>query len=564
MAGGGTLSLATLPVDILAYLVYDIVTDYDILRALSGTNQTLRHLSQRPTLRETAWLDNEFSDELITWSTRILSQPSLKTLFVDPCGTHIFRSLPDDEHLSRLEDADYIHTQKTQDIYPPTTTGNINKIRIPGLQTFSVQTVANNIYTYNYTHYTPFISSTLSGNINSLTRLWFNGFELVEALQDLPDGGLSAIRLSSLSIRYLPSHEDFVRVFGLRLRLDGVYRGNISGAEGEEEERDAVTGLKYLYLSDGTQPADAELQLLRYMYTPTLKWLHLGGQVFHPQIDPGRLGELLLGYLESFESLEKFGVSRVEEGWKRGYWRVVERVGAQHVRVGGLRVWYSYPGWVGDWCASGCAGQIGEVEMLSILGSLFRNGESNEVNKLSIGDQLWEQEYFSARDVCAIVSTILYVHQRREFPETIEYTDDEEDQISPRVETPSRRRLFDTIKNLQKANYLIRLLRTVFYPQQQYDTARCFLDTLAHTTRDVKKSTWLAKLPDWDTAGKKNRDTVARGFCDAVSSDIPKRLTTLEISLQERIAGKPWPENARDRRFVWNRGQDGWNIAEYK
>ncbi|KAF3905651.1 hypothetical protein ABW21_db0205797 [Orbilia brochopaga] len=612
-----SLSLTDLPVDILTYLVYDIIPDDATLRALSQVCQfmravALRRLSsqtaaldftlagsksnvpaeflkgrnrrsigltrnivisvntpesqelakteeyqnflsdavtfvdrcqnvQRAILREAIWLDNSYRCEVVDWTKRVLSLPKLTELFIDPCGRHLFRSLPDDEHLVALE-APASQTSPTA-----------------GLESFSVQAVSNGIYRYDYSQFTQLIRSVLGTNIKSLNRLWFNGPELTEALLRLPDGYLSEMRLKSLSIRNLGAHEDFVRVFGLQLRPDTVGGALVSD--------DAVTCLEHLYLSDGSFAADAELQLLQYMRTPQLKTLHLGARMLQPDADPRRLSRMLSAFLASFSSLERFGTSRVKEISEAPYCALLEQIAAQHCKLKTLAIWYSRFANVHlskSWLMLGgnkrlenlemlCESTSGDQGLLATLGLVFRSEGS--LSTMSLGHRFFEQEYWTVNEICVIVSTILYIHQMRENPSLVSEYSYDESQMSPLIETPARRALFQAIKDSGKWR-----LSNLWNRTSHKAGATKYLNALA-APLSAKRCKWLAKLPDWDKPAKKNKDAVATGLYNAIARRLPDGFKRLEVAVKEDT--RRMPKETRNRKLVWEKRDGAWDLVEF-
>ncbi|KAK6525206.1 hypothetical protein TWF694_005352 [Orbilia ellipsospora] len=627
-----SLSLTTLPIDILAYLIYDIIPDDRTLITLSCTSRSFRHLCLRRlrsekvvldfnlaghvallkdnvasdifslsgyrsvgltksllininslenqdlakfeqyqsflsdaarllhqfqnvtsvTLREATWLDNDHPCDLVGWAEKVLKLPKLKHLYLDPCGRHLFRASPDDEHLAHIEKQDQAGSRKGE----------------KGLEILSVQTVSNNIYHFNYSQFTELIKTTLASNIRSLNRLWFNGLEFTEALEQLPDGCLAEMRLKSLSLRRLGNHEEMVRVFSLQPRGD-------PNSVGASEIVDTMTSLEHLYLSDGTHLANAELQLLRYLRTPKLKSLQLGGRIFHPVVGTRRVLELLFSYLNSFSSLERFGTSRVDESSKAIYGQILEIVSTRHMNLKTLAAWYTWyaasqiltlrpigPGVkVFQRLEIMCKSTSGDQGIFWALGQLFRcqSSQTENLTTLCIGDKLWEQEYFAAREICVIISTILYIQNKRDYPSHIfSSQSDDEDEISPRTDTPGRQALASMIESGRKAKYN-NLLRVS--PQRQAVVA--YLDSLSFLLEEIQCK-WLSKLADWDSTGIKNKEEVVRGMQNAVYYSPPEGFRRLEVRLKERATGRKWPNDVRDRSFVWEKKYEfGWDIVEY-
>ncbi|KAK6338607.1 hypothetical protein TWF696_009419 [Orbilia brochopaga] len=611
-----TLSLTDLPVDILTYLVYDVIPDDATLRALSHTCRFMRALAlrrlssqtavldftlagsrsnvpaeflnggkrrsigltrnivisvnspesqeltkteeyrnflsdavtfvgrcqnvQRATLREAIWLDNNYRCEVVDWARRVLTLPKLTELFIDPCGRHLFRSTPDDEHLAAIE-------------APVASSPTV------GLESLSVQAVSNGIYRYDYSQFTQLIRSVLGANTKSLNRLWFNGPELTEALLRFPDGCLSDMRLKSLSIRNLGAHEDFVRVFGLQLRYDGVDGALISD--------DAVTHLEHLYLSDGSYPADPELQLLQYLRTPHLKTLHLGAQMLQSATDPRRLSEMLSAFLASFSSLKRFGTSRIKDASEEPYRCLLEQVAAQHTGLKTLAIWYS---WFAANHASKsrlmlghgkrlenlemlCESTSGDQGLLATLSLMHRNESS--LSTLFLGYRFFEQDYWAANEICVIISTVLYVHQMREDPSLISGCSYDENQLSPRIETPARRALFHATSDTGRWR-----LSNLWSRTSHKTGATKYLNALA-APLTPRRSKWLAKLPDWDKPARKNKDAIAIGLYNSITRSLPDGFKRLEVVVKEDT--RRVPKEIRNRRFVWEKRGYAWELSEF-
>ncbi|KAJ6258301.1 hypothetical protein Dda_6340 [Drechslerella dactyloides] len=488
---------------------------------------------QRATLREAIWLDNNYHCEVVDWTKRVLTLPRLAELFIDPCGRHLFRSTPDDEHLAAVE----------------TATGTTSSA---GLECLSVQAVSNGIYRYDYSQFTQLIRSVLGTNVRSLSRLWFNGPELTEAMLKLPDGCLSDMRLKSLSIRNLGAHEDFVRVFGLQLRPEV--------ADGILVSDDAVTNLEYLYLSDGNYPADPELQLLQYMRTPQLKSLHLGAQMLQPVTDPRRLSGMLSAFLASFSSLERFGTSRVKDASDVSYRSLLGQVAVQHSGLKTLAVWYS---WFANANISDsrlmlgegkkleniemlCESTSGDQGLLATLALVYRKECS--LASLFLGHRFFEQDYWAADELCVMVSTILYVQQMREDPSLITGFSFDENQLSPRIETPARRALLYAIKDTGRWR-----LSNLWSRISHKAGAIKYLNALAEAL-PARRCKWLAKLPDWDKPAKKNKDAIAMGLYNAITRRLPDGFNRLEVAVKED--NRRMPKEIRDRRFSSLRTSD--------
>ncbi|EWC43693.1 hypothetical protein DRE_01580 [Drechslerella stenobrocha 248] len=610
-------ALTDLPVELLTYLVYDVIADDATLRAISKTCRLLRILAlrrlssetatlaltlagsrsniaaeflkgqnrrsigltkklvinvnsvesqcleraeeyqdflsdattfvarcqnvERATLREASWLNDSSRCEIIDWTKRVLVLPKLTELFIDPCGRHLFRSAPDDEHLADIEGSDAAAPSST-----PT-----------GLTCLSVQAVSNGIYHYDYSQFSQLIQSTLTVNVRSLNRLWFNGPELAGALLGLPDGCLLEMRLRSLSVRILGAHDDFVRVFGLQLRSDADGAGALA-------PEDAVSQLQHLYLSDGRHEAGAELQLLRYLRTPELKSLQLGAQMLQSSTDDRRLPDVLSAFLCSFASLERFGVGRVKDASDPHYRSLVERVTAHHPGLKALAVWYSWTAGV-QIARAGLPGLDRPLESLEMLCestsgnqglfatlSLVFRGENSPAS-LFIGHKVFEQAYWAGKDICVIVSTILYIHQKRENPYRIlEYSTDE-NQTSPLVETPARLALFNGIKSTNKFR-----LSNLWKRTPQKAVANEYLTALS-ASLGGQSCQWLAKIPSWDKASKGDREAVALGLYNAIARRLPKGFRKLEVALKkdtQRIPREPF-----DRNFVWEQRDFGWELV---
>ncbi|KAK6514632.1 hypothetical protein TWF281_004830 [Arthrobotrys megalospora] len=623
------LSLGDLPLDILKYIVYDTISiqDYATLRAISQTCRSFRDLafrrlsSEKVTLNlnlsgHTELLKNNIAknflasenhcsiglikelhinintlecgdlrqfeefNQLITdvgelvdrcrsvetavvrehtganpdevldaveWASRFAKLPKLKVLFLDPCHRHHFRSIPDDQYIKRIEDADYKREPQK------------------GLECLSIQPVSNKIYRDDYSIYTPLVQSTLRSNVDSLSRLWFNGPELREALEEMPTGSLANMRLRSLSIRNMETHEPFVRVFGLRLRQDRASNGTIT-------KEDAMSTLEALYLSDGRFPAEPEVEFLSYLHTPKLTSLQVGSRMFHPRTDHDRLSEIFHSYLQSFSSLRRFGATIVKERSKAEYSTVVRRVAVSQPNLKTLAVWNSWGAFDQLLSSKTLLSQVqfldrletsaistnAEQGLLQALGSVVRtqSGADRPFTALSIGQMFWEQQYFAPREICTIVSTILYVHQKRLDPATPFTKLTNESQTSPLVETPARQAFFDAIAGQRTwpKSFILR------YGQR--NAVRKYLSSLASTV-PPGRCKWNARPAGWDRDGQKNKEAVVNGMCEAVMYELNEGFKRLEVEWKTHRAGLRWPSSIEDWRFVWEKTSKGWELLEY-
>lgn len=149
------------------------------------------------TVREPSGMDKRDILNVMQWSSKVVKLPRLKILFIDPVDRRRFRSQPDDQYIARIEN-----------LY-------CEKGRQKGLECLSVQNCDTRMSNEDFSLQGPFLQKTLVDNINSLNRLWFYGSELQATLRGMPTASLADMRLKSLSIRYLPTTDDFIRVFGL-------------------------------------------------------------------------------------------------------------------------------------------------------------------------------------------------------------------------------------------------------------------------------------------------------------------------------------------------------------
>ncbi|KAK6497242.1 hypothetical protein TWF506_004716 [Arthrobotrys conoides] len=622
------LSLGTLPLDILTYLVYDCIDDDNTLRALSLTCHVLRSLAFRRicsekvvvnlnlpgyaeisernsvanllqsdkyrsvgltkqlwvninsiecrslvhletyarfiadaertvkscpavetvTVRECSGMDKNDIMDVLRWSDKVVKLPKLRFLFIDLSQTRHFRSRPDDQYIARMEE---LHLQKR---------------RSKGLECLSVQNCFSAIHQDDFSPQSPFLQTTMLDNISSLNRLWFHGTELQEALKEMPTASLASMRLKSLSIRYLWTHKDLARVFGLRPRADRQQSDIIV-------EEDAMTGLEYLYLSDGFFQGEGELQLLRYLYTPNLKSLQVGVGIFHPAEGVERRPRLFEDYLESLPSLERFGASAVTEISKDAYLALLDRVVASHPNLKTLAMWNSWYAFSllfpGKSLRTKLHSSVERIEMVSktshadegvfrALGSVFRaqSGSESSITTLCLGQSFSEQQYLDAREICTIISTILYVQQKRRCPETRFIQDRNESQTSPMVETPARRALFNAVSGKRS------WFRPFIHKTGQRNAIDTYLHTLVSTLPPGRKQ-WNAKLPDWDTYGKCKKETAVNGIHNAITSELPEGFKRLELDWKAPRAGGRWPKDIRDWRFVWERTEAGWKLLEF-
>ncbi|KAK6498349.1 hypothetical protein TWF481_010940 [Arthrobotrys musiformis] len=623
------LSLGTLPLDILTYLVYDCIEDGNSLQALSLTCHALRNLafrricsekvtlnlnlpgytelqkrnavadsltleSQRSigltkrlfvninslecqdhiqseeyqrlvtnaerivercpavevaTVRECSGMNKAEILNVIQWSNAVVKLPKLRFLFIDPYERRQFKSRPDDQYIARIENL-YAGKQQTK-----------------GLECLSVQSAFNGIHKEELLLQSPFLQKTLLDNIGSLTRLWFLGAELQEAIKEMPTACLASMRLKSLSIRHLESHSDFVRVFGLRLRADRRRDGSLA-------KEDTATNLEYLYLGGQDSSAEGELQLLRYLHTPKLKSLQLGVGMIDLQTEPEREERLLHDYLESLTSLERFGTTNVQERSKAPYLALLNQVLASQPHLKTLATW-------GSWYAfnqlmasksltSGSHQSLEKIEMSTeadlaeqglfrVLGLVIRTQSSSRssVATLSIGQTFWEQRYFGPREICVIISTILYVHQKRIQPKKAFTAACSESQTSPLVETPARRALYNFIAGKRSS-----WLKPFMSQSSQQSGIEKYLHTLMSTLPPGKQK-WTAKLAEWDTSGQASRLAVINGISDAVNYDLHEGFKRLELEWRAHNVGRGWPKDRKDWRFVWEKTAAGWELLEY-
>ncbi|KAF3203621.1 hypothetical protein TWF679_010152 [Orbilia oligospora] len=621
------LSLGTLPLDILAYLIYDCIDDEGTLYALSLTCRVLRSVAFRricsekvainlnlpgyaeicqenslttllksgkyrsvgltkqlwvninslecrslvhlgnydrlirdaegivercpavetAIVRECSGMGKDDILDVVHWSNKVVKLPKLRFLFMDSSERRHFRSQPDDQYIARTEG---LHREKRHS---------------NGLECLSVQNCFSGIFYDDFSPQSLFIQNTIVDNINSLNRLWFHGAELREALKEMPTASLANMRLKSLSIRLLPTHTDLVRVFGLCPRDDRRQSGVIAN-------EDAMTGLEHLYLSDGNFAAEGELELLPYLYTPILKSLQVGVGIFQPEGSPEGLPRPFEDYLGSLSSLERFGTSGATMIPKASYLTLLDRVVASQPNFKSLAVWNSWYAFgllfPGGLLKAAVYKSLERIEIASkfecadeglfrALGSVFRaySGSKSSLKTLSLGQSFAEKQYFGAREICTIVSSILYVHQKRCCPDTPFLLERNESQSSPFVETPARRILFEAISGKRSWR------RPFIYKASYRNAVESYLDSFV-STLPPGKNQWNTKLSDWDTYGRCSKGTASNGIYEAIMAELPEGFKRLELDWKAERAGGKWPKDIKEWRFVWEKAEAGWELVE--
>ncbi|KAK6360969.1 hypothetical protein TWF730_007084 [Orbilia blumenaviensis] len=622
-----TMSLCSLPFDLLAYILYDCIQDDRSLRAISLTCRLLRELALRRLNSEKVTLNTkqaghaeipgkDLVNSLLTsqdyrsmglmkelcldlngfdcqrllksdrqsyvrfmadvehlvekcrtvrkavlkepwaieeaemvavtrWSHRLSKIPSLEVLFIDLCDRNYHDLAPDHQYIARIEEPEICFGKGVHE----------------GLECLSFQTILSEHSQDNYIQYGNFVRTTLKDNISSLNRLWFAGPELHNAISDMPASALASMKLKSLSIFRLISHLPLVRVLGLRpLTTDEINKITMP-------REDAVTGLEYLYLSNGRFEGSAEVELLEYLYTPKLKSLQIGANLIGPSRETFAL---LLKYLVSFSSLQRFGTTLVQNSSLRQHWTILNMVTGWHPNVKTLAAWNS-------WCSfiqiiaenQRLTGSSRRFEMnlksetakqglFNALGIIIEkhSGNRSSISALSIGQYLWEDRYFAPREICTIISTILYIHQKRLEPTTPFRVVSNESQISPSVETPARQALFKTVAEQRKwpLSFINR--------SGQRRAIRKYLSTLASAV-PPGWSTWNDGIAAWDTESQEAKETVVNGICDCVMYDLPDGFNRLEVEWKSHCLDRRWSRDEKDWRFVWDKTGDRWELSEY-
>ncbi|KAF3173550.1 hypothetical protein TWF788_008924 [Orbilia oligospora] len=587
------LSLGTLPLDILAYLIYDCIDDEGTLYALSLTCRVLRSVAFRricsekvainlnlpgyaeicqenslttllksdkyrsvgltkqlwvninslecrslvhlgnydrlirdaegivercpavetAIVRECSGMGKDDILDVVHWSNKVVKLPKLRFLFMDSSERRHFRSQPDDQYIARTEG---LHREKRHS---------------NGLECLSVQNCFSGIFYDDFSPQSLFIQNTIVDNINSLNRLWFHGAELREALKEMPTASLANMRLKSLSIRLLPTHTDLVRVFGL-----------------------------------------CPIELLPYLYTPILKSLQVGVGIFQPEGSPEGLPRPFEDYLGSLSSLERFGTSGATMIPKASYLTLLDRVVASQPNFKSLAVWNSWYAFgllfPGGLLKATVYKSLERIEIASkfecadeglfrALGSVFRaySGSKSSLKTLSLGQSFAEKQYFGAREICTIVSSILYVHQKRCCPDTPFLLERNESQSSPFVETPARRILFEAISGKRSWR------RPFIYKASYRNAVESYLDSFV-STLPPGKNQWNTKLSDWDTYGRCSKGTASNGIYEAIMAELPEGFKRLELDWKAERAGGKWPKDIKEWRFVWEKAEAGWELVE--
>ncbi|KAF3937108.1 hypothetical protein ABW19_dt0200900 [Dactylella cylindrospora] len=622
-------SLTDLPVDILTYLIYDIISDAASLSSLSKTCRLLREHglrrinSQRVTLnlnstnyfsfldadsdiatdflkgrngriigrvrnvtisfgndrqmadlnclkrfrqflsdcekflrackevrmlniRSHMWYTDPSRDASLPWVAIAKELPKLNTLLLDPCGCHPGRSMPLDEYIFELEG-----------VKPESDNSK-------GLSCLSLQTPSNTQIDYDLdaTPFMKILAPMIVANVNTLSRLWFTGPDLHGALTQLPDGALANVRLKSLSIRFLVSHQEFIRVFGLSERPEEILADLLE---------DAVSNLEYLYLSDGHRNAFQECELLPYLYTPRLKSLQMGAGFFN--LLPDR--RMLDKYWKSFDSLERFGATHC-------------RMANFHLRVSlssianiqpGLKtiaLWDANDAYLHAPAVAKLVPKLKKLELLHsevdiglciTLGCLFRDRSVNSENltTLMIGYRFMEQGVWQTREICTIISTIFYIQNKRTDPSSTSLPSstfsslnlrNQESEVSPRIDTPARLALFEAFREVSKP---VEMWSHPYFRQRRQEI-EAYFNALAFML-DENECHWLSGVPDWDPIdGNKNEERLM-GMLHAIGCLPPPAFSRLEVKIRERT-DKLWPRNTRDRRFLWEKRNEIWEFEE--
>lgn len=333
-----------------------------------------------------------------------------------------------------------------------------------------------------------------------------------------------------------------------------------------------MTGLQYLYLPDGSTSDEGEYELLKYLHTPNLKSLQVSVGVFVRWENLDRRPMLFHDYLGSLSSLERFGTTGVQERYKMPYLALLNEVLASQPNLRTLAVWSSWYAFSQLFPGKPVTSRLyqplerieanfepydGSTWLFRALGSVVRtqSGSKSSVATLSIGQTFSERQYFDPSEICTIVSTILYVHQKRLRPETPFTIADNESQTSPLVETPARRALFDSI--LVKRSWF----RPFGSSSGQRNAVERYLHTLV-SSLPLGRQKWIAKVSEWDSSGLRNKQRAINGICETVIRDPHEGFKRLELEWKASHVGRRWPKDTRDCRFVWEKTEAGWELLE--
>ena len=123
------------------------------------------------------------------------------------------------------------------------------------------------------------------------------------------------------------------------------------------------------------------------------------------------------------------------------------------------------------------------------------------------------------------------------------------------METPARRALFDAVS--EKRSWF----RPFINRTGQRNAIERYLCTFV-STLPPGKSQWNAKLPDWDTYGRRNKETVVNGIYEAIIYEMPEGFKRLELDWKAHRAGGMRPKDMKDWRFVWEKTKAGWELLE--
>ncbi|KAK6330037.1 hypothetical protein TWF718_003465 [Orbilia javanica] len=502
------------------------------------------------TVRECTGMNKDDVLDVMNWSSKVLKLPKLRFLFIDPNERRRFRLGPDDQYIARLEDS---YSEKR---------------RSKGLECLSVQNCSSRVgddREYDvFSLQSPFIQKTLRDNINSLNRLWFHGLELQAALKGMPTACLADMRLKSLSIRHLDVQNDLVRVFGLRPRADRQQDGTIV-------KEDAMTTLQYLYIPTFVY-FHGDFELLRHLYTPNLKSLQIDSDMLSRLGHGGRPPTSFCEYFESILSLERFGTTELKTGYRKEYLSLLTYALSSQPNLKTLAVWNSWYAFHRLLDLGNLASKVdhplermevslestgGDDGLFQALGLMTREqiSSSTPIKTFSVGRSFWEKNYFEPSEICTIISTILYVQQKRLHPKTKFTKLSDESQTSPLVETPARKALFDSVSTDPG------WFKRFSYRSERRDAVNKYLETLV-SSLPLRRQKWIAKVSDWDTRNLKNKESVVTGIYESVVHTLNDGFKRLELEWKANRLGRRWPKDVADYRFVWERTDAGWELLE--